>query len=96
MQPLGIKRIQGSHRRPKFTITAYILFKLCQCLDGGYFDNFTNTLMKFKAVLLYAYFGFLVCGEMIVSKTFQHDIILMFDDVRIFDDHLTLHLRPSQ
>ena len=53
---LGIKRIQGSHQSPKMPITSDILFKLCQCLDGGYFDNFTNTLMK--AVLLLAYFGF--------------------------------------
>ena len=49
-----------------------------------------------KAVLLLAYFGFLGCGEFIVSKTFQHDVNLTFDDVRIFDDHLTLHLKQSK
>ena len=91
---LGIKRIQGSHQSPKLPITADILFKLCQCLDGGYFDNFTNTLMK--AVLLLAYFGFLRCGEFTVIKSFQHDVNLTFDDVRIFDDHLTLHLKQSK
>ena len=49
-----------------------------------------------KAVLLLAYFGFLRCGELIVSKTFQHDVNMTFDDVRIFDDHLTLHLKQSR
>ena len=49
-----------------------------------------------KAVLFLAYFGFLRCGEFIVSKTFQHDVNLTFDDVRIFDDHLTLHLKQSK
>ena len=91
---LGIKRIQGSHQSPKMPITSDILFKLCQCLDDGYFDNFTNTLMK--AVLLLAYFGFLRCGEFAVSNTFQHDVNLTFDDVRIYDDHLTLHLKQSK
>ena len=63
-------------------------------MSEGYFDNFTNTLMK--AVLLLAYFGFLRCGEFAVSNTFQHDVNLTFDDVRIYDDHLTLHLKQSK
>ena len=48
-----------------------------------------------KAVLLLAYFGFLRCVEFTVSKSFQLDVNLTFDDVRIFDDHLTLHLKQS-
>ena len=90
----GIKRLQGLHRNPKLPITADILLKLCQCLDSGYFDYFTNTLMK--AVLLVAYFGFLRCGEFAVTNTFQPDVNLTFDDVKIFDDHLTIHLKQSK
>ena len=91
---MGIKRLQGLHRSPKMPITTDILFKLCQCLDSGYFDNFTNILMK--TVLLLAFFGFLRCGEFAVSTTFQHDVNMTFDDVRIFDDHLTIHLKQSK
>ena len=91
---LGIKRIQGSHSSPKMPITADILSKLCQCLDSGYFDNYTNSLMK--AVLLSAYFGFLRCGEFTVSKNFQPDVNMTFDDIRLFDDYLTLHLKQSK
>ena len=91
---LGIKRIQGTHRSPKMPITGDILVKLCQCLDSGYFDVFTNSLMK--AVILLAYFGFLRCGEFAVSKTFQNDVNLTFDDIRINDDHLTIYLKQSK
>ena len=43
---IGIKRIQGLQQNPKMPITGDILKKLCQSLESGYFDMYTNILME--------------------------------------------------
>ena len=91
---IGIKRIQGLQRNPKMPITGDILKKLCQSLESGYFDMYTNILMK--AAVLLAYFGFLRCGEFTVSKTFSHDMHLTLGDISIYEGHLSVLLKQSK
>lgn len=91
---IGIKRIQGVHRNPKMPITGDILAKLCHILNRGYFDHYTNLLMK-SAILL-SYYGFLRCSEFTVSKTFDHDVHLTIGDIMIYADHFTVLLKQSK
>ena len=91
---IGIKRIQGVNRNPKMPITGDILVQLCQSLDKGYFDMYTNALMK--AMILLAYFGFLRCGEFTVTNKFAHDENLTLSDIVIYEDHLSILLKQSK
>ena len=91
---IGIKRIQGLQQNPKMLITGDILKKLCQSLESGYFDMYTNILMK--AAVLLAYFGFIRCGEFTVPKTFSHDMHLTLGDISIYEGHLSVLLKQSK
>ena len=90
----GIKRIQGLNRNPKMPITGNILFQLCQRIEKGFFDMYTNALMT--AMILLAYFGFLRCGEFTVHNKFAHDENLTLNDIVINDDHLSVFLKQSK
>ena len=90
----GIKRIQGLNRNPKMPITGNILFQLCQSIEKGFFDMYTNALMT--AMILLAYFGFLRCGEFTVHNKFAHDENLTLNDIVINDDHLSVFLKQSK
>lgn len=76
----GIKKQCTQIKQQRHPITADVLRKLCQVLDGKIFGTYDDMMMKAACCL--AFFGFLRCGEFTTAtKSFDFQSNLCLGDV---------------
>jgi hypothetical protein len=90
----GVKRHSTTVTRPRYPITFPILCKMCDRLAAGFFSPNTNLMLL--AACSAAFFGFLRCGELTVTNTFDSAVNICVGDVTFYADFVLLHLKTSK
>lgn len=91
----GFKRSKlSTNSLVRMPITADILFKLCCHWMAGYFNNFLDLMMQ--TACIFAYYGFLRCGEFTVMKDFDHAVNLCLTDLCLLADRVLITLKQSK
>lgn len=90
----GIKKKQGVSTKIRLPITTPILRNMCRYLQISILSHF-NALM-IKTACIFAFFGFLRCGEFTVLNTFDEQSNLCYNDVTVKNDVVYINLKRSK